>query len=40
MDEGKAVDVDFLDFSNAFDTVHQSILLAKLQDEWVYDALG
>jgi len=27
VDEGKAVDVVYLDFSNAFDTVHHSILL-------------
>ncbi|CAM5098986.1 unnamed protein product [Eretmochelys imbricata] len=44
VDEGKAVDVLFLDFSKAFDTVSHSILASKLKkyglDEWTIRWIG
>lgn len=42
MDEGKTVDVVFLDFSKGFDTVpqHPSGKAVQLWDEWVHGVLS
>ena len=41
VDDGRAVDVVYLDFSKAFNTVSRNILLGKLRkyglDEWSVD---
>ena len=40
VDEGKAVDVVYLDFSKAFDIVPQCPLVQKLSMVWAYTPLG
>jgi len=39
VDEGKAVDVVYLEYSKAFDTVPHSILLENYWFGWVYSSL-